>query len=570
MTLLGDGGRLESHTRSRPWWDPFEEVRRRERFFHWELEFPEVFLADPPGFDAVLGNPPWDKVKPDRKEFYGRYDVLIRAYVGGELDRRIQELHREHPTLADGFAAYEARIKTLAACLRKGGDYRYETWEVDGRRTGGDPDAFKFFVERNWRLVREGGRAGMVVPSALYNNEGCTGLRHLLLEEAEIERFYAFENRKKIFPIDSRYKFLNLVFQKGRPTGDGFRAAFMRHDLAELDDDGPKEFVVLIRRKELERLSPGTLAFLEYRSPRDREILLKMYGYDKDGNPVNPRPLLGDQGPGTWNARFYREFDMTNDRDLWTEPRTGRLYNPRQILGPVPGTTTEPPYYDPKAWPEIRARMAEKGFWPLYQDAHIHQYVLEFKPIMRWVSLEANERKYGGSPSGEPKLVLRDRGRNTDERMCVAVVLPPKSCFGHQLNGVMTSREHLQLLCALVNSFSFDFLARQKNSGQHVSPYILRFCAVPPPSTLEDLDVIQPVHAPHRKTWIYDMREYWDTLWDIEQAVATAYGLAGSDLLHVMQSFPVFARERPNCYAALRDRLNNLMRDGHFQEVTGG
>ena len=330
--LAEDAGRLRAYAEARPWWPLAAEVIERERFFHWELEFPEVFLdGDGGGFDAVLGNPPWDKVKPDRKEFYGRHDVLIRAFVGGELDRRIGELQATIPGLDRGFEAYEERVKTIAACLKKGGDYRFQDWEVDGKSTGGDPDAFKFFVERAHRLVREGGRVGYVVPSAIYNNEGCTGLRHLLLSEAQIERFYAFENRRKIFPIDSRYKFVSLVFRKGRPSADGFRAAFMRHDLDELASDGPKDWMVLVRRSELERLSPGTLAFLEYRSPRDREILLKMYGYDEDGNPVNPRPLLGDQGPGTWNARFYSEFHMTNDRDLWTDPISSQYSTPSSM-----------------------------------------------------------------------------------------------------------------------------------------------------------------------------------------------------------------------------------------------
>ncbi|HXH07185.1 MAG TPA: N-6 DNA methylase [Vicinamibacterales bacterium] len=565
-SLLGEGGRLEAYARSRPWWDRFDEVRRRERFFHWELEFPEVFLAERPGFDAVLGNPPWDKIKPDRKEFYGRSDVLIRAYVGGELDRRIGELEAADPALRPGFAAYEARVKTLAACLRKGGDYRYETWEVDGKRTGGDPDTFKFFLERAWQLAREGGRVGMVVPSAIYNNEGCTGLRHLLLEQAEVERFYAFENRKKIFPIDSRYKFANLVFRKGAPAGDGFQAAFMRHDLAELDDDRPKPFMVVVRRRELERLSPGTLAFLEYRSPRDREILLKMYGYDAEGNPVNPRPLLGDQGPGTWNARFYREFDMTNDRDLWTDPRTGKLWNPRQILGPIPGTTSEPPYYDPRAWPEIRARMAEHGFWPLYEGKHIEQFLVDIRPIERWVSLEAAERKYGNPPDQGPKLVFRDIARNTDERTCIAAVLPEGSCANHKLPIVTCEAAFKAPLLCVLNSLPFDFSLRLRSASTSLTFTIMSQCVVPNPERLSSTLVLNATSLVliGRVKHVSELTDYWDVIWSVNRAVAEAYGLGPDDFEHILSTFPVFARKRPAFHAYLLERL------AEWKEEVGG
>ncbi|CCW34630.1 type I restriction-modification system methyltransferase subunit [Chthonomonas calidirosea] len=554
---------LRAYAERRPWWQDFEKVRERERFFHWELEFPEVFLdGDRPGFDAILGNPPWDKIKPDRKEFYGRYDVLIRAFVGGELDRRISELQRENPGLAAEFKAHEARINTLAACLKKGGDFHFQDWKVDGKSTGGDPDAFKFFVERAWQLAREGGRVGFVVPSAIYNNEGCTGLRYLLLEEAQIERFYAFENRKKIFPIDSRYKFVSLVFRKGRAEQDGFEAAFMRHDLAELDATARyRDWFVPVRRRELERLSPGTLAFLEYRSPRDREILLKMYGYDVEGNPVNPRPLLGDRGPGTWNARFYREFDMTNDRDLWTDSETGRLYNPRQILGPVSGTTSQPPYYDPAAWPEIRARMAEAGFWPLYEGKHIEQFLVDIRPIERWVSLEACEKKYGRLPDPGPKLVFRDIASNTNERTCIAAVLPERSCANNKLPIVSTSAVATDIASSVLNSLAFDFMIRFRVSSTMNFTHVSR-AAVPHVSNVRELS-IAPSRSVARQPVCHlsELRELWPSIWLTNRAVAEAYGLTPDDFEYILSTFPVFARKRPEFYAYLQERVQEWKRE---------
>ncbi|MEK6537150.1 MAG: type I restriction endonuclease subunit M, partial [Actinomycetota bacterium] len=228
-SLLGSAGKLGDHAAKQPWWAAFQAIQGRERFFHWELEFPEVFLDEKrPGFDVILGNPPWEKIKPDRKEFYGAHDVLIRAFVGGDLDSRIEELAREHAGLDHEFELYEQRINALVACLKKGGDYRFQDWKVGERATGGDPDLFKFFTERAWRLLRPGGRVGLVLPSAIYNTEGATGLRRMILDEAQVERFYAFENRLGIFPIHRMYKFINLVFRKGKPDRDGFEAAFMR------------------------------------------------------------------------------------------------------------------------------------------------------------------------------------------------------------------------------------------------------------------------------------------------------------------------------------------------------
>ncbi|MFZ2055027.1 MAG: hypothetical protein WAU81_12640, partial [Candidatus Aminicenantales bacterium] len=409
-----------------------------------------------------------------------------------------------------------------------------------------------------WKLVAPDGRVGFVVPSAIYNNEGCTGLRRLLLEEAHVERFYGFENRKKIFPIHSSYKFVSLVFRKTKPEGAAFDAAFMRHDLEELEETalwrepgkefafpGPIPWMVKVRKEELERLSPGTLAFLEYRNPRDREILLKMY---------EGRPLLGDQGPGTWNARFYTEFHMTNDRDLWTDPKTGKLWNPRQILGVVPGTSDRPPYYDPAAWPEIRARMAEKGFWPLYEGKHIEQFLIDIKPIERWVSLDAAEKKNGRLPDPGSKLVFRAIASNTNERTCISAILPEKACFGHSLYGCIADVDQ-DILVSIANSFPFDFTFRFRVSA-NVSPMYLKLPPIPdtthcPVSEMLPTTSSNEFGSEHVTT----NQSIWPKLWQINRKVAEAYGLTPDDFEYILTTFPVFARKRPEFFAYLQQRI---------------
>jgi hypothetical protein len=545
LPALLSSGDIERDARSRPWWGQFEAVRDRERFFHWELEFPEVFAAG--GFDCVLGNPPWEKVKPDRKEFYGGADVLIRAYTGGELDARIRELHRRQPALAGEFDAYAGRLKTLAAVLKGGGDYRYVDWEIEGRSTGGDPDLFKFFVERAHRVLGTGGRLGYLVPSALYNNEGCTGLRHLLLDEMKIERFYGFENREKIFEIDSRYKFVCLVAEKAQPAQaeTEFHAAFMRHDLSELESGAPAGVEVRARKSEIERLSPGTLAFLEYRGERDRELVLRMYGLMAG---QQPRPLLGGEGPGAWKARFYREFDMTNDRDLWTRD-DGRLYTPREICGiDWPARRSVP-------FAEVRAAMAEKGFWPLYEGKQIEQFVVDVKPVERWVSLEAAERKYGTPPAAGPKLVFRDIARNTDMRTCIAAVLPEMSCSCNTLATLEIGTIDLNVAAAVLNGFAFDYLVRFRTAGTHLNWTYISRVAVPALADCRAIPAVPTRSANGGADWMGDPG-YFEAVWKANRAVAQAYGLTPEDLAHILGTFPVFARKRPEFMAFLRNRLS--------------
>lgn len=528
---------LLGYASSRPWWGEFVRVRDRERFFHWELEYPEVFFSERPGFDAVLGNPPWDKVKPDKNEFYGRVDVLIRAYTGGDMDRRVKELQELHRGLSDGYKEYERNKKTTAACLKKGGSFEFHDWVINGKTTSGDVDIFKSFVEQAWRLAREDGRAGFVVPSAIYNNEGCTGLRHLLLDEAQVERFYGFENRRKIFPIDSRYKFVNLVFRKGKPERDRFEAAFMRHDVAELEDGGPKSWAVPIVRKEVEEMSPGTLAFLEYRSPRDREIVLKMY---------EGKPLLGDQGPGTWNARFYREFDMTNDKDLWTDPKTGKLYTVKQILGSEPADLAE-----------TRALMADKGFWPLYEGKHIEQFLVDIKPIERWVNLGAAEKKHGRLPEEKPKAVFRDIARNTDLRTVIAAVLPEKSCAGNTLPVVQSDSLPLEAVATVMNSLPVDFSIRLRTAATHLNFTYMERVSVPTSQQVKVLVMPVPTcsDATSHKEHVALYEGLWEGIWLANKAVAIAYGLDSNDLMHILESFPVFARKRTDFYQYMAEKI---------------
>ena len=526
----------EALTRRQPWWSRFETVRKSERFFHWELEFPEVFL-DPerPGFDVVLGNPPWDKVLPSKFEFYGKVDVLIRAYKGGELDRRIRELHAQFPELATEFAAYRERATTIARMLRSGGDFPL----AEAKSQAAHEDLSKYFVDRALGLVAQGGAVGLVVPSVLYNGDGWVGIRRFLIEKASIERFYGFENRKKIFPIHASYKFVNLVVRKNETTDGAFTAAFMRHEVAELESKDKRPWEVRLDRKEITHLSPATFAFLEFRSPRDQEIIRKMYA---------GRPTLGGVGPRSWGVRLFTDmahmqiYNSARDKDLFTDAKTGKLYTPKLVLGIEPANDGE-----------TIELMREQGFWPVFEGKNVDQFLVGVKPIRWWLSLEQARKKYDREPRTERTLVFRETASNTNERTCIAAVLPVQSAASHKLTGVIVEHVDPDAAMLVLNSFCFDFALRLRTAGTNVSFTYIQPMPVPPSEVVNGLPKLET-----RLAWkagighISEDETLWPALWNANKAVAEAYGLNADDFEHILAAFPGFARKRPDFHAFLK------------------
>ena len=128
-------------------------------------------------------------------------------------------------------------IKKTVLFLKESQHFRHQSIRVNGKKTGGDPDLFRFFVERAYQCARVGGRVGLVTPAGLWQAEGCTALRQLLLQHNKLDQLYTFENfRKWAFGIDTRFKFTTFVFTKlaeGKvvKTKHQFNAGFMlRHD----------------------------------------------------------------------------------------------------------------------------------------------------------------------------------------------------------------------------------------------------------------------------------------------------------------------------------------------------
>ena len=320
-----------------------ERIAADMRFFHWELEFPDVFRKAGSGFDAILGNPPWETLQPNSMEFFSNIDPLYRSYNRQEALHR-QETYFKNSSVEQNWLDYNTRFGSDSNWMRHAGSpfgdplndeknqHRFtitrgrensrlhDRWREARACSRGYGDAthpfvhrgrgkaytYKLFLEQSYALSVEGGRIGLVVPSGVYSDDGACALRSLFIGSCRWEWLFGIVNHEGLFPIHRSYKFNPIIVQKGGAT-EAIRTAFMRQNLD--DWERADELFTSYTRSQVERFSPRSLAFLEIRSRHDLEILEKIYA-----NAV----LLGDDGPDSWRLRYSQsDFNMTSDSRLF-------------------------------------------------------------------------------------------------------------------------------------------------------------------------------------------------------------------------------------------------------------
>ncbi|MDD4018108.1 MAG: hypothetical protein PHV28_09185, partial [Kiritimatiellae bacterium] len=396
-------------------WESVEVYRDWHDFFHWALEFPDVMGGDEPGFDATVGNPPWDIVKPNSQEFFSAYDPAFRSYKKQKASKVSEQLMEKNPAIRKKWEEYCDGIAKQSAYVREEAAY--------GAVGKGDINTFKLFLEQFFTVLRPGGQMGIVTPSGLYTDQGCLPLRKLFFGRSQIQFLYCFENRNPpVFPAVHRmFKFICFCTRKGGKT-DGFKCAFMQHDPARLPAIHGNALTMTV--EQVKKFSPDSLSVMEFNEQESIDVATAVYGN---------WPLLGDKMKNTWNIRFRRELDMTNASHLFKTAATK---------------------------------------WPLFEGKMIWQFDSVFESPRFWVDGSEAER-YLGASAWETKCFrvgYRDIAASTNERTLVATVIPP-SFHGNKIPTVtpFSSKERDGprddeglFLSALLCSFVVDFIIRQK------------------------------------------------------------------------------------------------------------
>lgn len=240
----------------------------RHRFLHWPLAFPEAFAGG--GFDAVIGNPPWDMVRGD----------------SGAGETR---------------ASRQREARDAVAFFRESGIYA-----VDARA---HVNRYQLFVERALQLLTPGGRLGLVLPSGVVSDAGAAPLRRHLFDRANVDSVTGLDNRSGIFPIHRSVRFALVTATSGQPTS----RVECRFGIGDLDRlDGEDATPLHLTRHFLARLSgPEDLGIPELASIEDLRIVERLAAHI---------PWLSAESG--WGARFGRELNATDDRGAFV-PRSG-------------------------------------------------------------------------------------------------------------------------------------------------------------------------------------------------------------------------------------------------------
>ena len=539
--------------------------------FHWELAFPHVFAQG--GFDVVLGNPPWERVKLQEKEFFARRETsIVNARNAAERKKRIAALPATNPALWMEWTRATRIAQGQSHFARQSGRY-----PLCGK---GDVNTYALFAEHNWRVLAPHGCAGFIAPSGIVTDDTTKEYFQALLDRSALASVHHFENESLVFKgLDHRYRFVLLTVQESRQAD----LVFYARRAADLDD---RRRHFTLTPADFAALNPNTRTCPTFRSHRDAEINLAMYRRagvlwregDPDGNP--------------WGLRFLRMFDMTNDSGLfrtrvelasagWRMEADRFEKNEMVVL----------PLYEAKMLHHFDHRFgtyegqtqaqANQGKLPELDDvAHSNP---ERTTLPRyWVTGDEVAARLDDTWDRHWMLGWRDITRASDIRTVIACIIP-RVAVSNKFPLMMPSPDP-QLVAGLyanLSSMPFDYCARQKIGGISLNYFIVRQLpalhprtyAMPAPWTpsirIRDwllprvlelaytawtLKVFAEDCEDDGPPFIWDPERRFHLRCEIDAAFFHLYGISRDDTAYILETFPVLQQSEVQAYGEYRTK----------------
>jgi hypothetical protein len=541
LSMALDGTLTSSHSVA-------QDARRicREAYvLHWPLTFPQVFAKG--GFDVVLGNPPWEKMKLKEQEFFSqRAPAVAQAASKAERERAIRVL-AEAPESSPERAIYSAfaaaKRQSDAGSVFCHSEARYPLTGV------GDVNTYALFAETAYQLLAREGRAGLVLPTGIATDDSTKAFFSEVAQSGRLASLYDFENRGGLFPaIDSRMKF--CLFTVGRAAAAEF--AFFATGVAQLRD---------VRRRfrlapaDFQLINPNTQTCPVFRSEHDAELIKSIYSR---GFILRSDLPTRDAGWGVWLRRM---FHKSGDAEILVPRQSNFEPSTHSEMLPVYegeygfqfdhrfGTFTGDVIETTDAWRSNPANLIETEF------------VLHPREFQRKLA----SFDESGFNCRTAFLGFRRVSSATNERTAVACILPwTPSTYGWILSLGPDARE-LAILCGLYNCLVFDWLLRSSLSQPSIPQGVFEQVAVPHRSALSSWDEGFIVPRVLELTYTaYDLKEWARELgyvgepfrWDpVRRAVIRAeldayfahlYRLSRDELCYILNPADVMGQDYPS------------------------
>lgn len=442
------------------------------RYFHWCVEFPEVFAYDG-GFDVMCGNPPWDKLQmEEEKWFAGKDEDIVNAPNQAARKKRIAALEQSNPTLYAEFIAAGQSIASESSFVKNSG--RFPLTAV------GKLELSSLFAELCLSFSKEAW--GLVLPTGIAVNDSNKAFFSKLIDENRLMSLYDFENREGLFDIHRMFKFCLLTAGKAQAEPRTVSGGFY---LTRIDHLLDPNRIYTLRTDDFALLNPNTKTCPVFRTSRDAQLTAKIYRRCK--------VLMNDvTGENPWKIRFCGTFNMATDSDLF------RTYAQLKEIGAeykAPNFVFNGEFYVPLyegkmiwhynhhfgTWPTSGERPNTISTPPLTELANPNSYIMPWY----WVPLtEVKSRLMKTDKDGnivwEWKhnwlFPFRKLTNATNERTFVLSTMPGTVGAGHSTTLLCTEHGTIPgaLLLAMLSSLTLDYIVRQKVGGSNLSHFFLK------------------------------------------------------------------------------------------------
>lgn len=440
----------------------------------WAEAFPSIFGADGPGgFTCVIGNPPWERVKMQEREFFALTDPKTASSVSAaDRKKRIKALPKANPELYKRYVEAKAEAQHTLDYARKGGRY-----PLMGK---GDINLYALFAELAMTIVAPDGLVGLLMPSGVATDKTTRHFFNVLVDDRRLATLYDFENKKGVFPdVDGRFKFSAIVYGGRERVFEKAEFVFFAHEVEEVVS-AQRGRRVRLAGEDFALLNPNTKTSPIFRTQRDADLTKAIY---------RRVPILIDhnrqRGGNPWGVKYFTMFHQTNDAALfktaghWSKlgyRLDGNVFTKRakKVL----------PLYEAKMVQAYDHRAAsvivEENNWVRQGQKETTSLVQhqnpEFTVLPRWW---VEERHVAKAIEGDLRcayLSFKDVTSATNQRTMIAAFAPTVA-FVNSMPVLLPDRSlPMRRVCCLLanlNALPYDFVARQKVGGTHLNFFIV-------------------------------------------------------------------------------------------------